>query len=355
MTWPRDFLRRPTSMEKREHLVVFVLSPFSDQFNDISELIADSCYILSQQSNIKIIANRADSSSNPTTIHDDIWKGITQSDVIIADITGHNGNVMIELGITSALRERHEVIIIQEKETEMKFLFDISPERHILYERTYSGFSKLRNDLLAALQYALTPAPYIPSTILESGETPNLIDCRNSDQAKYLLGPINGHKKIRENGLEFGSFVVFLNSWLTFGNGSFDNVHVKLNMRFSEFHPDPSVNHGWIGLSLRSISPYANMGHLVYVQRDSKLMMTVPISEYEKDDDQKLGDVDEVTLDQVYKFDITFDDNGIHGKVNNREIDVHSDQMKYIRNAGQIRIQTYLCRACIESIEVKRL
>lgn len=333
-----------------------MLSPFSDQFDDIFKLIEDSCKLLSQQSNINIIAKRADLSADPTTIHNDIWKGITQSDVIVADITGNNGNVMIELGIASAVRERHDVIIIREKESkDMKFLFDISPERHIVYEKSYVGLNKLKSDLLSSMQYSLTPAPYVPGTITEGEELPKSIDCREQDQAKYLLGPINGHRRITEKGLEFGSFVVFLNSWLTFGNQNFGNVHVKLKMHFSQFHPDSNVKHAWFGLSLRSVSPYANLGHLLYVQRDSKIIMTDLISEYEKTNDRELGNIDEVDLDKPIEFDILFDGSGIHGNVNSCKINVPSNQMEYIRNAGPIRFQTYLCRACIESIEVIRL
>ena len=67
--------------------------------------------------------------SNPGTVMDQVWQGIRGADVVVADITGANANVMVEVGLAAALGK--EVIVISQDET---LPFDIRHWRSFLYD-----------------------------------------------------------------------------------------------------------------------------------------------------------------------------------------------------------------------------
>jgi hypothetical protein len=91
-------------------------------------------------------------------IHPEIWQDIRTADLVIADITGRNGNVMLELGVASAWLDKERVIIIREDDPGEGWLFDINPARQIAYTRSPSGFASLMSRLAMLIQ-DLLPAP----------------------------------------------------------------------------------------------------------------------------------------------------------------------------------------------------
>ncbi len=67
--------------------------------------------------------------ATPGPITDQIWQGIRRSDVVVADISGHNPNVFYELGLAHALG-KEVILIVQGAE---RLPFDIATGRLLRY------------------------------------------------------------------------------------------------------------------------------------------------------------------------------------------------------------------------------
>jgi uncharacterized protein YoxC len=93
---------------------------------------------------------RADQISQPGEIPEQVYKHLRDDDVVIADVTGANANVMYELGL------RHTVpkLTIQIGEAE-RLPFDVAAIRTILFKRTAAGLIEARKKLSASLSTGL--------------------------------------------------------------------------------------------------------------------------------------------------------------------------------------------------------
>lgn len=85
---------------------------------------------------------RADNLYGPN-IMEDIWTGILQSSMVICDTTNRNPNVFYELGIAHTLGKK--IILLTQNVDDIPF--DLQAYRHVVYETTMSGGSKLRDDI----------------------------------------------------------------------------------------------------------------------------------------------------------------------------------------------------------------
>ena len=94
-----------------------------NQYLELLEFCNAICENVGNIINANVKCIRGDSFSTPKVIHRDIWAQIQMADALIADVSGTNGNVMIELGVAAAIREKEQVIVIHEEETKHKFLF----------------------------------------------------------------------------------------------------------------------------------------------------------------------------------------------------------------------------------------
>lgn len=98
----------------------FVLMPFEADFEDVyTDLIVAPL----QEAGFEV--SRADSLLNQRNILADVVAGIARADLIVADVTGLNPNVMYELGLAHALGKR-TVMITQEIAS---LPFDLRPYR----------------------------------------------------------------------------------------------------------------------------------------------------------------------------------------------------------------------------------
>src|SRR5690242_3669157 len=116
----------PTKPEKR----VFVLMPFKAEFDDVYMVIRDACF--DRSLGMPINCQRADEIADPGKITDQILAAIESADVLIADITGSNANVMYELGFGTALQKK-TILLNQSVETSP---FDVKDLRQIVYDRS---------------------------------------------------------------------------------------------------------------------------------------------------------------------------------------------------------------------------
>jgi len=128
-------------MRSKKDITVFVMMPFGvhDEYRDGVE---ESDYIYNEM--IKPALEEALSSrqytyhvhrevdkNTPGAITREIIRHIAAADIVIADLTGQNPNVFLELGVRFALRNKVTILLAQEKTITP---FDISNYRTIFYK-----------------------------------------------------------------------------------------------------------------------------------------------------------------------------------------------------------------------------
>lgn len=363
-TWPRDVLLTPKELGRRgaDHLVCFLACPFepSGKANDLLSFIQSICDEIGREVGADIQCVRSDMITTPGTIHSDIWKYLELADALIFDVTGGNGNVLLELGVAASCRSQDNIVIIRdEADTASKFLFDIAPSRHFLYSCSLMGSKTFGARIKEALIHALTPAPHKPDPTYKTS-FPLEIDLVQQGDSADLLSPPMLHRRLVENGLEFGSFYFFRNSWITVGDEDHELVNLNVLMQFSDRAPNLGASEGWIGVALRSQHFFANYSHLVYVRYDGLVLHTKPLSEQEYDD-VEIGYLREFQSSDLLRFDLVFGATAFAISIRNlrtgqdvsKTLDLKSkEDVPYVRHAGKIRLQTRRCRALLRSIGV---
>ena len=118
---------------------VFIIMPFNEDWSDdIYACINNICL----KKNISVV--RADNFMLPGVILDDIWKGINEAELIIADISEHNANVFYELGIAHTIGK--DVILLHRKNS-ATVPFDITHRRYISYGLLPHEYDEFKNNL----------------------------------------------------------------------------------------------------------------------------------------------------------------------------------------------------------------
>ena len=119
-------------------LSAFVVMPFETEFDEIyTDLIVPA---LESEG---FTAMRADSTLDQQNVLKDIVQGIAFSDLVIADLTSMNPNVLYELGLAHALR-KPTILLTQSIEA---VPFDLRSYRMIVYSTHYAKASALKNRL----------------------------------------------------------------------------------------------------------------------------------------------------------------------------------------------------------------
>jgi len=135
----------------------FVLTPFKELFDTYFTSILKPAIEKSG-----LYAVRGDSLYRPSSIMDDIWNGIRNSKILVAELTERNPNVFYELGLAHALSK--PVILISQGMDDVPF--DLRAIRVLLYDKDHPSWGK---KLSGALTRALTevlanPIESIPNT-----------------------------------------------------------------------------------------------------------------------------------------------------------------------------------------------
>ena len=116
----------------------FVIMPFSKEFDDIfGDLIQPTL------ADAGFEVERADSFIDQENVIRTIVNGIASADLVVADLTGLNPNVLYELGVAHAL-EKRTALLTQSIDTAP---FDLAAYRMLEYSRDYRDVEKLRSDL----------------------------------------------------------------------------------------------------------------------------------------------------------------------------------------------------------------
>ncbi|MFJ2189450.1 hypothetical protein ACIOJE_16110 [Kitasatospora sp. NPDC087861] len=165
-----------------ELLTCFVIGPIGDRHAEVGsparqayetsletfeEVIGPACAAF------RVQAVRADQIQQAGEITEQICRHVLQSDIVIADVTGGNANVMYELG----LRHTTGRLTIHIGE-HGRLPFDISPIRTILFKRSRSGLVNARNELQEALERGIREgfAPLTPARILLGLRSPDGVE-----------------------------------------------------------------------------------------------------------------------------------------------------------------------------------
>mgnify|MGYP001616850023 FL=1 len=356
MRTPKDLARRSAN-----HLIVFLACPFDSpeqpgRAEDLFRFVQSVCDEIGHSVGAQIECVRADRLSAPGTIHADIWKHLELADALLFDVTGANGNVLMELGVAASCRSQDNVVILRDMNDvpRSNFLFDIAPSRHILYARTLTGSMEFRRRFAEALVHALTPAPYRPQ-VVRGTQFPLRVNLGRDGDCIDLLSPPMMHRRPVTDGLEFGSLYFFQHSWLTVGDGDHRFMRVRASMRFSDRPTSGAPGDAWVGVALRSEHFFANYSHLVYLRPDGSVRHTRPLSEAEYED-VPVGVLRAYDPSTFVRFDVAMDARRLRLRVGrlHQKIDLtNAAQAPHVRTAGKIRLQTHKCRAVLGKLHVE--
>lgn len=136
----------PVSEVKRDDRLCFVVMPFAQQFRPVYDYA-----IAPAVTAAGLTCRRGDDISQPGAILTQIWQSILQARLVVADLSGANGNVLYELGLAHVLG--HEAILLAQNIADVPF--DLRHQRTIVYTMTHEGVEALRTSLMAAIQTSL--------------------------------------------------------------------------------------------------------------------------------------------------------------------------------------------------------
>lgn len=357
--WPNDAVIDPQelSRESPHRLVCFLLSPFEPRevFDQVHAAVAFACDLCAKSAGIEIECRRADTLHEAKAIHDDIWRHIASADLLVVDVTGLNPNVMIEYGVAAAVRRPHQVILIKAEDDDSRLPFNAFAQRYLPYHRSILGDRDFIHGLHMAMIQAVTPAPYTPLPLALPPPNGFNIDLRQGDRRDLILSPGVTHRRAMVDGLEYGSFYVFRNSWLLLGASDYQNVRVRIRFRFLEILKEPGS--GFLGVSLRNQHFHANWGHMVFLRTDGGVFRTEPEDDRGKYHDVNVGLIPGFDYQQpnFVGLEATIDDGGLRFDVSGVTGQVHAQAMPYVYGAGKVRVVTSMCRVRIQEIELRPL
>lgn len=167
---PHEYITGISSRSARRQCVALMPSGFHDVF----QAVADAC----KAKEIGVAYLRPEDSARSEMVMARVLEDISQSQFVVADLTGKNANVFYELGVAHCFRPAREVIIITQNEADVPF--DVAHIRHIVYERTHAGLGKLTGDLKLSLSAALQARTVSASQRGHWQELKELINSANS-------------------------------------------------------------------------------------------------------------------------------------------------------------------------------
>jgi hypothetical protein len=290
----------------------------------------------------------------PGAIHPSIWAHIKQADVVVADLTGYNPNVVYELGATAAWRPIETVIMLRDRSDGQDHAFDLAPARQRIYDsRQMSWMAELSQWLVMDLWAGLIQAPFHD----EPPVTVSLpLDMHFGDGKDYpsMWSPGPGHRRLVRDGLEFGSVFHYPYSWVSPAGLRVGNARVRANMRFSE----RGTGESWIGIALRVQGYLANYQHLVWLSSRGKVMRTGPNRNPNEKDEHELDAIQgfDPSRQTFYPFDVSIDTRRWSmkvGKITRQDIPV--SDLPYVYGPGRVMLRTFNCRAVVRDVNIKAL
>lgn len=136
----------PISEVQREEKLCFVVMPFAPHFRPVYDNA-----IMPAVAQAGLTCRRGDDISQPGAVLTQIWQSILRARLVIADLSGANGNVLYELGLAHVLG--HEAILLAQNIADVPF--DLRHQRTIIYSPQGDGLEALRTSLAAAIHTSL--------------------------------------------------------------------------------------------------------------------------------------------------------------------------------------------------------
>lgn len=357
--WPNDVVIDPQELlrDSPHRLVCFLLSPFEprDVYDQVHATVSQACRSCAASAGIEIECRRADTLHESKTIHDDIWRHIASADLLVVDVTGLNPNVMIEYGVAAALRRPQQVILIRSEDDQSQLPFNAFAQRYLTYHRSILGDQAFIQGLFQSMIQAVTPAPFSPLLIGAATGTEFNIDLRKGDRPDLILSPSITHRRIVDDGLEFGSFYVFRNSWLLLTGADYSKVRARIRFRFQNILTNPED--AFLGVSLRNQHFHANWGHMVLLRASGRVICTQPEDDRGNYHDVDIGPVPEFDYGRQKFIDLIaeIDNNRLAFSVGSVTHEIALSDMPYVYSAGKVRVSIAACRVRIQEIELTPL
>ncbi len=120
----------------QQRQAIAVMMPFCTTFDPVHDAIKNAC-----EDMIKPV--RVDDLYGPDVIVDSIFRTIEEAQLVVADVTNQNANVLYETGLAHG-RNRDVVFLTQNPD---HVPFDLNRIRYIKYESNDEGLKKLTDDL----------------------------------------------------------------------------------------------------------------------------------------------------------------------------------------------------------------
>ncbi|MCX6620955.1 MAG: hypothetical protein NTY38_07715, partial [Acidobacteria bacterium] len=275
--------------------------------------------------------------------------------LVIADITGCNGNVMFELGVAAAWLDKDRVVIIREDRQDEPRLFDINPARQVDYTKSPLGFQGLQGKLLSLIQDAIAQAPFEASAKAQL-KLPAELDLTSERDGCFLWGPSGAHRRLLPGvGLEFGSRYSFRFGWLSVADLIARNVRVSGAFRFSAPRSRDIPYQPWIGVMLRSQGYLASSGHLALLRANGEIAFTREVDGDHQDVDiGKIKNFDPEGSGFV-PFDIAIDEEAWAIGIGDISQRVPIVDLPLVFSAGRIVIEGEFCWASLRNLRVELL
>jgi hypothetical protein len=128
--------------QKENH--IFYLCPFSEPFNTIY-----SDHVKPTANSEGFSIDRTDEIYGTQPIIEDILEGINSAEIILADVTGRNPNVMYEIGMAHTVGK--PVVILTQSIEDVPF--DLKHHRCVVYSYTPRGCSLLQKKVAGTLTF----------------------------------------------------------------------------------------------------------------------------------------------------------------------------------------------------------
>jgi hypothetical protein len=355
--WPADVYRQlrraPTEAIRAPRCLL--LMPFDQKFDDITRLIHDTVNAVFEQFKDFFDlpeVNRLDWVSSSGAIQQQIWQKIIEADLVICDLTEHNANVMFESGVTAAWKNVTQVVFIRDRTFTGRAPFDTAPIRYTEYDRSsYTGIKHFQERLSELVREVFISFP--DGAAVELSHVPAIYKTSFADGRDDLAistAPF-AHRRVTNGLLEFGSRWMYPHSWASIGNERFYEFELTFTATFRNPLPDGNC---FIGVGLRSQHYYANFAHILYLNRDGRIVITEPNDrppKYYEDNVLRGPTPSDPTADHT--FHVTFDAATLQIKVDDFQRAFPLAELKKVLGPGVIRFQAYRTWMGLRSLSLR--